>query len=219
MLSNVEERLFENIKIKDFYKIDDFKIINKCKVILNEEIEENIDEENNISKLDVFNLLNNYFQFDKLNILNQLNFQDNIKFPKFFKIIFICLLYSVFVETFILKLDIPFSSGIIRIVFNLIFVIIFLTYILSLKIKINKISKNKKMSLKKIFIFEETFVKLKKDFEFEEKEKLLEIEPSVQLDEEEINALLSDIFEKPEIEPKFYDRKASLERRKRRKNR
>ena len=219
ILLNLEESIFENIKLKDLYKIDDFKIIDNCKLILKEEIEETLHQEKNISKLEIFDLLHHYFQFNKESLLKQLNFESNIKFPKIFTIFLICILYNIFVETFILQLQIPFSNGITRAIFNGAFVIIYLIYLIAIKIKINKILKYKKITLKKLFVFEETFIQLKKEFEEEEKEKILETEPSVQLEKEEIDALLSDIFEKPEIEPKLYDRKVSMERRKRRKTR
>lgn len=220
ILYNVEQNLFGNIRKKDFKRINDFKIINDCKEILKEEIEKNVDEENNLTKKTVFDLTFNYFEFNKKNDLKYLIYKKFNFIPVLLMIPILYVFYFLFIYYFIIDFgSFDKYDFIIFSILNLVFIMFFLILILSLKIKDNKKFNDIEIDLKKIFIFEETFILLNKEIEQEEKDKLLKPDFDIRLEEEEINELLSDIPEKPEITPKVYDKKASMERRKRRKTR
>lgn len=197
------------LTIKDkniFY--DDFKMIEECKKFILDEIENYTSENIGKTKEDVFTKIFNFFQLEK--------------YFKRDKIISFKIIFYVFLSIALLTLDfilISIFSLLVGLIVLILILLLFFKFINSINKKEREISQGVRIN----FIIYEALNELKEEFENEKREKFLKPAISVQLEEEELNELLSeDYFEeeliKPEIKTEIYDRKASLERRKRRKN-
>lgn len=181
--------------------LDDFEMIEECKHIITDEIENYISKNTSKTEEEVFAKIFNFFHFE----VHSKKYERNIV-----KTILFSLTILVMWLTSITILS-PF-----------ILVITFLIITLYLFTMTNAIKKEIDTELRINYIIDEALNELKEEFEEERTKQFLEPVINVQLEQEEINELLNeDFFEddiKPDITTKTYDRKTSLERRKRRRN-
>ena len=222
---NIENKIKEirtsllKFKRKKFFS-DDFQMIQNCKQLFIDSINQCLDEKDDATKSQIFNKIFNFFQLEK-----DFKKEEKVSFKLIiFPLLILSILFPIIIELSPLKLSLDFMSDfkilLISYLGNYLIIFAIILYLLGL---INKIKKDYEKSVRINFIIDEALNELKEEFEAEAKKQFLEPIIDVKLEEAELKELLSEdlleeTYDKPDIAPRVYDRKASLERRKRRRN-
>lgn len=211
IILNVRNTLYkENKKLKKKDKKDDYQQIKRCKELFNEEIEKNIDLNEGITKQYILSNVKDYFNFEKSYLNNEIKFKLMIN--NSILLIILVIIFQTCLQFINLFFQNQFQTSILFII-NYLLIFIFLIFIMFFPNK----TKEFKLNYKIKFILGQALKELKEDLEMELREEILKPNSNVELTKEELDELLNESNQSNEIITHIYDRKISMERRKRRK--